>query len=57
MMLQVGPLNCGKQVILGVPFPSVCGAQMGIQQFKGGKWISIADGLNGKPIDATAVKS
>ena len=57
MMLQVGPLNCGKQVILGVPFPSVCGAQMGIQQLKGGEWISIADGLNGKPIDATAVQS
>ncbi len=56
MMLQVGPLNCGKQTILGLPiFISVCGAQMGIQQFKDGVWTSIADGLNGKPIDATKV--
>jgi branched-chain amino acid transport system substrate-binding protein len=56
MMIQVGPLNCGKQVILGLPiFVSVCGAQMGIQQFKDGQWTSIADGLNGKPIDATKV--
>jgi hypothetical protein len=28
---------------------------MGIQLFKGGQWTSIADGLNGKPIDATKV--
>lgn len=56
MMLQVGPLDCGKQVILGLPFfVAVCGAQMGIQLFKDGKWTSIADGLNGKPIDATKV--
>jgi branched-chain amino acid transport system substrate-binding protein len=56
MMLQVGPLDCGKQVILGLKFfVSVCGAQMGIQLFKGGQWTSIADGLNGKPIDATKV--
>ncbi len=57
MMIQAGPLNCGKQTILGLAdfFKSVCGAFMGIQQFKGGEWISIADGLNGKPIDATKV--
>ena len=54
MMIQVGPLDCGKQIIVGLPiFVSVCGSQMGIQQYKGGKWTSIADGLNGKPIDAT----
>jgi branched-chain amino acid transport system substrate-binding protein len=56
MMLQVGPLDCGKQVILGLAlFVAVCGAQMGVQQFKDGQWISIADGLNGKPIDATKI--
>lgn len=56
MMIQAGPLSCGKQTILGLPiFVSVCGAQMGIQQFKSGEWISIADGLNGKAIDATKV--
>jgi branched-chain amino acid transport system substrate-binding protein len=56
MMLQVGPLNCGKQIILGLPiFVSVCASQMGIQQFKDGVWTSIADGLNGKAIDVTKV--
>ena len=56
MMLQAGPLDCGKQLILGLPlFVSVCGANMGVQQFKGGEWISIADGLNGKPIDVTKI--
>ena len=53
MMLQVGPLACGKQIILGIPFISVCGAQMGVQQYLDGEWISIADGLNGEPIDVT----
>jgi hypothetical protein len=56
MMIQVGPLNCGKQIILGLPiFVAVCGSQMGIQQFKDGAWTSIADGLNGKPIDVTTI--
>ena len=54
MMIQVGPLNCGKQVILGLPiFIAVCASQMGIQQYKDGKWTSLADGLNGKPVDVT----
>jgi hypothetical protein len=26
---------------------------MGIQQYKDQKWVSIADGYNGKPIDPT----
>ncbi len=49
MMLQVGPLKCGV-----TPYVSVCGHQIGIDQYKGGKWISIADGHNGKPIDTLA---
>jgi hypothetical protein len=53
MMLQVGPLDCGKVKVGGVLFPAVCASQMGIIRYKGGKWISIADGLNGKPIDAS----
>jgi branched-chain amino acid transport system substrate-binding protein len=48
MMLQVGPLKCNVP-----PYVSVCGVQMGIQQYKSGKWISIADGHNGKPIDVS----
>ena len=49
MMLQVGPLELR---VLRRLFPSLCGTQMGILQYKDGKWISIADGLNGKPIDS-----
>lgn len=49
-MIVVGPMACGKQPI----FKPVCGIQMGIQQYKDGKWISIADGANGKPIDPSA---
>jgi hypothetical protein len=45
MMLQVGKLKCNVP-----PFVSVCGVEMGIQQYKDGQWISIADGHNGKPI-------
>jgi len=48
MMLQVGPLKCNVP-----PYVSVCGVQMGIQQYKNGKWVSIADGHNGKPIDVS----
>jgi hypothetical protein len=49
-------LDCGKQIFLGLPiFISVCGSQMGIQQYKDGEWLSIADALNGKPIDASKV--
>ena len=56
MMIVAGPLDCGKQIFLGLPiFISVCGSQMGIQQYKDGEWLSIADALNGKPIDASKV--
>ena len=47
-ILQVGALKCNVP-----PYVSVCGVEMGIQQYKGGKWISIADGHNGKPIDTS----
>ncbi len=53
MMLQVGPLDCGHVTVVGVAFPSQCATEMGVRQYKDGKWISIADGLNGKPIDAS----
>jgi branched-chain amino acid transport system substrate-binding protein len=49
MMLQVGPLKCSVP-----PYVSVCGHQIGIDQYKSGKWVSIADGHNGKPIDTLA---
>jgi hypothetical protein len=45
MMLQVGKLKCNQP-----PYVSVCGVEMGIQQYKNGQWTSIADGHNGKPI-------
>jgi branched-chain amino acid transport system substrate-binding protein len=53
MMLQVGPLDCGNVTVVGVAFPAVCASQMGVRQYKDGQWISIADGLNGKPIDSS----
>jgi len=53
MMLQVGPLDCGHVTVAGVAFPAVCASEMGLQQYKNGAWISIADALNGKPIDAS----
>ncbi len=43
----VGPMKCGASPI----FKSLCGLQMGIQQYVDTKWISVRDGLNGKPID------
>ena len=45
MMLQVGALKCNVP-----PYVSVCGVQMGIQQYKNGAWTSINDGHNEKPI-------
>jgi branched-chain amino acid transport system substrate-binding protein len=54
-MLQVGPLDCGAVSILDLDFPAVCASQAGVQQFEDGEWISIADGLNGEPIDVLAI--
>ncbi len=45
----VGPMKCGASPI----FLSVCGLQMGIQQYVDDKWVSINDGYNGQPIDPT----
>ena len=53
MMLQVGTLDCGHVKVVGVAFPAVCASEMGVRQYKNGRWISIADALNGKPIDAS----
>ncbi len=43
----VGPMACGANPI----FKSLCGLQMGIQQYKDTKWISIRDGYNNNPVD------
>jgi branched-chain amino acid transport system substrate-binding protein len=48
MMGQAGPIECGLP-----PFVASCGHQMGIQQYIDGGWVSIADGLNGEPVDVT----
>jgi len=55
MMLQAGPLDCGNITVLAIPFPSACASLMGVQQYKDGQWISVADALNGKAIDATTI--
>jgi hypothetical protein len=52
MMLQVGPIQCGAVTVVGVEFPALCASQMGIIRYVDGAWESIADGLNGRPIDA-----
>ncbi|HVU72665.1 MAG TPA: ABC transporter substrate-binding protein [Mycobacteriales bacterium] len=44
-MLQAGPIKCGVP-----PFVAACGHDMGIDQYTGGKWVSVRDALNGKPI-------
>ena len=49
-MLVVGPMACGSNPV----FTSLCGSQMGFEQFKAGKWLPVADGLNDQPIDPTA---
>jgi hypothetical protein len=43
------PVACGK---ISALFPTLCVGQMGIEQFKDGKWIPIADAYNGKLINA-----
>jgi branched-chain amino acid transport system substrate-binding protein len=43
----VGPMSCGSNPV----FPSLCGIQMGIQQYSGEEWTSIRDGYNGDPVD------
>jgi len=45
--LVVGPMACGTIPV----FKTLCGQQMGMQQYKDGKWVSVADGNNGQPID------
>jgi hypothetical protein len=34
-------------------FPSLCGTQMGVEQYKGLNWTAVADGLNNSAIDPT----
>jgi branched-chain amino acid transport system substrate-binding protein len=47
MMLVAGPMNCGASAV----FPSLCGTQMGVEQYKGLKWTPVADALNNAAID------
>jgi len=55
MMFQVGPLACGATVVAGISLPAVCPSQMGIQQYRDGTWIPVADGNNGQPIDLSDI--
>jgi branched-chain amino acid transport system substrate-binding protein len=47
MMLVAGPMQCGFDPV----FKSLCGTQMGVQQYADGEWASIANALNGKAIE------
>jgi branched-chain amino acid transport system substrate-binding protein len=49
MMLVAGPMQCG----FSPAFKTLCGKEMGVQQYRNGKWRSIANALNGKAIDST----
>ena len=51
MMMTAGTMTCGK---VSPIFPALCGAEMGIQQYVNGTWESVADALNGKPINPAA---
>lgn len=56
MMMQAGPLACGRQVLLGLSiFVAPCASQVGVQRYVDGEWISVRDGLDGDPIDVTAL--
>jgi branched-chain amino acid transport system substrate-binding protein len=45
------PVSCGN---ISPLFPSICVGQMGIEQFKNGKWVAIADVYNNKLINPFA---
>jgi hypothetical protein len=49
MMLVAGPMNCGANPV----FSSLCGTQMGVEQYKDLKWTAVADALNNAAIDPT----
>jgi branched-chain amino acid transport system substrate-binding protein len=49
MMLVAGPMNCGANPV----FLTLCGTQMGVEQYKDLKWTAVADGLNNTAIDPT----
>jgi branched-chain amino acid transport system substrate-binding protein len=53
MMLVAGPMHCGFDPL----FKSLCGSQMGVQQYANGKWTSIANALNGKAIETATPQS
>ena len=47
MMMVAGPMDCGFSPI----YVSLCGHQMGVQQYADGEWSSIANALNGEAIE------
>jgi branched-chain amino acid transport system substrate-binding protein len=47
MMLVAGPMDCGFSPI----YASLCGHQMGVQQYSDGSWSSIANALNDQAIE------
>jgi branched-chain amino acid transport system substrate-binding protein len=52
MMITAGSMACGK---VSPIFASLCGAEMGIEQYRDGKWLPVADALNGQAINPTQV--
>jgi hypothetical protein len=50
MMMTAGPMTCGE---VSPIFPTLCGSEMGIEQYAEGEWTSIATALDGKAINPT----
>jgi hypothetical protein len=45
--LVTGPMRCGFNAF----YPTLCGTQMGVEQYVGGAWQPVADGHTGSPIE------
>jgi branched-chain amino acid transport system substrate-binding protein len=46
MMMVAGPIKCGYSSV----FPPLCGSQIGIEQYRDGRWIPTATALRGNAI-------
>lgn len=47
MMIVAGPMDCGFSTL----YQTLCGTQMGIQQYADGEWVNVANALNDQAIE------
>lgn len=50
MMMVAGPIRCGYSTV----FPALCGSQIGIEQYKDGRWTPLATAPRGNAISVAA---